>query len=190
MASYLLPILALIIGTLIGLQLPDTDQVFTLIGLVHRSIITHGLLLPLGAYLLIRKRMRWLQMGVAGLCLAIAVHLTFDLFPRSWYGYALITVPLVGQLDPTLTVLWLTISMLTCCLLALRLLRDRRDLVLALVAAGWGFITSAGRERVWLMPLVVLVGALFLASCLPNPAFDGRAAARRWVERTQQMRRP
>ena len=47
---YLLAIIALIIGTLVGLQLPDADQVFTLLGLVHRSIITHGLLLPLGLF--------------------------------------------------------------------------------------------------------------------------------------------
>jgi hypothetical protein len=34
---YILALIALIIGTLIGLQLPDTDQVFSLI-LAHRSI--------------------------------------------------------------------------------------------------------------------------------------------------------
>ena len=135
---YLFAILALIIGTLLGLQLPDADRVFTLLGLVHRSIITHGLLLPLGASLLVRARPRWLQLGVAGLSLAMAVHLAFDLFPRSWVGYALITVPLVGRLDPTLTVLWLALSVVACCLLALRLLHDRRDLALALGALGWG----------------------------------------------------
>ena len=44
-----------------------------------------------------------------------------------------------------------------------------------------------GRERIWLLPLMVLLFALFLASCLPNPAFDGRAAARRYVSRLRRI---
>jgi hypothetical protein len=187
---YLLPIIALIIGTLLGLQLPDADQVFTLLGLVHRSIITHGLLLPLGLFLLVRRREAWLTLGAAGLCLAVAVHLTFDLFPQSWRGYALLTVPLVGRIDPTLSVLWLAISIVACCLLALRLLRDRRDLGLALAAMGYSFLTAASRERVWLMPLVVLLLAFFLGSCMPNPVLDGRAATRGYVSRLRRMSRP
>jgi hypothetical protein len=186
---YILAIVALIIGTLIGLQLPDTDRVFSLF-LIHRSIITHGFLLPLGLFLIARRRERWLTLGAAGLSLAVAVHMTFDLFPVSWRGYALITVPLIGRIDPTLTVLWLAISIVACCLLALRLMRDRRDLALALAAAGWSFVLAAGRERVWLMPLVVLVLALFLASLLPNPVFDGRTASRRVAMRFRSMRRP
>jgi hypothetical protein len=187
---YLLAIIALIIGTLVGVQLPDADQVFTLLGLVHRSIITHGLLLPLGLFLIVRRREHWLTLGATGLCLAVAVHLTFDLFPQSWRGYALITVPLVGRIDPTLSVLWLAISIVACCLLALRLLRDRRDLGLALAAMGYSFLTAAGRERAWLMPLLVLLLALSLASCMPNPVFDGRATARRYVSRLRRISRP
>jgi hypothetical protein len=186
---YILALIALIIGTLIGLQLPDTDQVFSLF-LMHRSMITHGFLLPLGLFLIARRRERWLTLGVAGLCLAIAVHMTFDLFPLSWRGYALITVPFIGRIDPTLTVLWLAISIVACCLLALRLMRDRRDLALALVAMSWGFLSVIGRERTWLMPLVILLGALALASCLPNPVVDGRATARQWGARLRTIRRP
>jgi hypothetical protein len=118
------------------------------------------------------------------------VHLSFDLFPRSWIGYALITVPLVGRIAPTLTVLWLASSMVVCCLLALRLLRDRRDLALVLAAASWSFITAAGRAPAWLMPLGVLLLAFFLAACMPNPVLDGRIAARRWATRRGSLRRP
>lgn len=186
---YLLAIIALILGTLIGLQLPDSDRVFSLL-LTHRSIVTHGFVLPLGLYLLVRGRERWLQLGAASISLAVAVHLAFDLFPRGWYGYALIHVPLVGYLDSTLSVLWLATSTVACCLLALRLLRDRRDLALALVAMGWGFITVVGRERTWLLPLATLLAALAIASCLPNPVVDGRTIARRWVTALRGLRRP
>jgi Zn-dependent protease len=57
-------------------------------------------------------------------------------------------------------------------------------------AAGWSFVLAASRERVWLMPLVVLILALFLASLLPNPVFDGRTVSRRVAMRFQSMRRP
>ena len=99
-------------------------------------------------------------------------------------------MPLVGRIDPTLSVLWLAISIVACCLLALRLLRDRRDLGLALAAMGYSFLTAAGRERAWLMPLLVLLLALSLASCMPNPVFDGRATARRYVSRLRRISRP
>lgn len=186
---YLVAIIALILGTLIGLQLPDADRVFSLF-LVHRSIITHGFLLPLGLFLLAQGRERWLQLGAAGVSLAVAVHLAFDLFPRQWYGYALIHAPLFGYVGSTLSVLWLAASMVVCCLLALRLLRDRRDLALALVAMGWGFVTVMGRERTWLLPLSMLLLTLFLASCFPNPVLDGRTATRRWTAAVRGLRRP
>jgi hypothetical protein len=69
-------------------------------------------------------------------------------------------------------------------------MRDRRDLALALGAIGWGFFTVMGREQTWLMPLVILLIAFALASCLPNPTFDGRAASRDWVARLRSMRQP
>jgi hypothetical protein len=187
--GYLLAIVALIVGALIGLQLPDADQVFTLF-LVHRSLLTHSFLLPLGLALIARGRPHWLRLGAAGLAFAVAVHLAFDLFPRQWYGYALIHAPLVGRLSTSLSVLWIAGSIIACCVLGLRLVRDRRDLALCLIAVGWGFVVAAQHEAVWLMPLVSLVVALALAACLPNPVIDGRVTARRWAARARAMRRP
>jgi hypothetical protein len=187
--GYLLAVVALIVGSLIGLQLPDADRVFTLF-LVHRSILTHSFLLPLGLSLFARGRERWLALGSAGLAFAVAVHLSFDLFPRQWYGYALIHAPLVGRLNTALSVLWIAGSIVACCVLVLRLVRDRRDLALCLTAAGWGFIVAARREAVWLMPLISLAAAFALAACLPNRVIDGRATARRWATAVGRARRP
>ncbi|NJO82177.1 MAG: hypothetical protein HC828_04790 [Blastochloris sp.] len=182
-------IIALAIGTLIGLQFPDSDRVFSLL-LVHRSIVTHGFILPLGLMLLVQDRARWLRMGAAGLILAVAVHLAFDLFPRQWYGYALITVPFFGRLDSTVSVLWIALSIAVCGVLALRLLRNRTDLALLLAAAGWGFVITMGRERVWLLPLLALLVGLGIAACTPNAVIDGRATIRQWRMARQRRSQP
>ncbi|NTU80104.1 MAG: hypothetical protein HGA45_11975 [Chloroflexales bacterium] len=187
--GYLLAVVALIIRSLIGLQLPDADQVFTLF-LVHRSLLTHSFLLPLGLALIVRGRPHWLRLGAAGLAFAVAVHLAFDLFPRQWYGYALIHAPLVGRLDASLSVLWIAGSLVACWALGLMLVRDRRDLALCLVAAAWGFVVAARHEATWLMPLVSLIVAFALAACVPNPVIDGRAVARRWAAALSRARHP
>jgi hypothetical protein len=186
---YLLAAVALVLGMLIGLQLPDADRVFTLF-LVHRSVLTHSFLLPLGLYLLAQGRERWLMLGSVGLSFAVAVHLAFDLFPRRWLGFAQLHAPLVGRLDTTLSVLWIAASIVVCCALGLKLIRDRRDLALSLLAMAWAFVVAARREMVWLMPLVCLILSFALATCLPNPVIDGQATARRWAAAARAMRQP
>jgi|GEM_PF-778253 hypothetical protein len=176
----LLAVVALSVGTLIGLQLPDTDQVFTLV-LVHRSILIHSFLLPLGRYLLARGRERWLTLGSAGVSFAVAIHLAFDRFPRRWLSFAQLHAPLVGRLDPSFSGLWIAVRIVVCGVLGLRRVRDRRDLALCLAAVAWGFVVAARREAMWYMPLICLILAFAVAACLPNPVIDGRATARRWA---------
>jgi nitrate/nitrite transporter NarK len=186
---YILAVAALIVGTLIGLQLPDADRVFTLF-LVHRSVLSHSFLLPLGLYLIARGRERWLMLGSVGVSFAVAVHLAFDLFPRRWVGFAQLYAPLFGRVDTSLSVLWLAVSIVVCCALGLTLVRDRRDLALSLVAMAWGFVVAAQREAVWFMPLACLTLAFALAAFLPNPVIDGRATARRWAAAARRMGQP
>lgn len=108
-------------------RLPDIDQRFTddpwwnwLIK--HRSILTHNALVPLGVAWLCRPLKSW---GVA-LSLLIgslfAFHFLLDLFPKKWYGYAFIHLPLLGWLDwipydnnwiPTVfSIFWLGLNLL------------------------------------------------------------------------------
>jgi hypothetical protein len=188
--SIVIELLALIIGVGVGLQLPDVDRVFSFF-LVHRSILTHSALLPYLAYLLVRRQDRRLYLAVAGIALGVAVHLAFDLFPRRWYGFAQINVPLIGYLNGTLSVLWIAGSIVACCYLALRLITARRELAIALFIAACGFVLSMRREATWLMPLASLGVAFFFATCLPNGLFDGATAAREWTRAARAaVRRP
>lgn len=108
-------------------RLPDIDQRFVDLPfwnllICHRSILTHNALLPLGVAWLCRPLKR------LGMALALvpgtlfALHFWLDLFPKKWYGYAFIHLPLLGWLDwipfdnnliPTaFSIGWLSLSLL------------------------------------------------------------------------------
>ena len=86
-------VLALLGGAALGLCLPDTDFIFFF--LRHRSVVTHSVLFGVLALYLVRDREQWFRLGAAGLALALAVHLSFDMFPVNWYGSALLYVCLL-----------------------------------------------------------------------------------------------
>ena len=97
--KYLFGFAALVVGLAVGNWFPDVDQKTDL--LVHRSIVTHGPLLPIivvGVASVMRTTpLRWVALGLA---VGLAVHLSFDLFPKGWSGFALISVPGYGWMAP------------------------------------------------------------------------------------------
>ena len=91
-------LIALFIGAAIGLYFPDIDRVFPF--LLHRSGITHSVLIPFAVLWLTRQqRPEWLRAGLIGVCVTLAVHLSFDLPPVLWMGYRLISLPVISQID-------------------------------------------------------------------------------------------
>ena len=107
------------LGCYLGNEMPDLDQHTGL--LLHRSILTHGLLAPL----LVSKLFggcsaRSLQWFAAGFALGVAVHLAADLFPKAWTGFALISLPFYGWLPATASITWLVCSVAVCLGLAVR----------------------------------------------------------------------
>ena len=85
------------IALLIGIYVfPDSDQKI-LSFLSHRSILTHGILLPVLIYLILNKILKYkketLDYIYAGLLIGISIHLTADLFSKSFVGYATIKLP-------------------------------------------------------------------------------------------------
>ena len=107
------------LGCYLGSETPDLDQRTDL--LLHRSILTHGLLAPL----LVSKlfggcSVRWLQWFAAGFALGMGIHLAADLFPKAWTGFALISLPFYGWLPATASITWLVCSVMVCLGLAVR----------------------------------------------------------------------
>lgn len=85
-------------------RLPDIDQRFVNTPIVnlfisHRSILTHNAIVPLGIAWLVRplKNKGAFIAFITGSLFAF--HFYLDLFPKKWYGYAFIHLPLLGWLD-------------------------------------------------------------------------------------------
>ena len=153
--------MAFALGAWVGLKLPDVDQRIDL--LLHRSIITHGPLVPLVLVLLLRNVQRaWVRVFPMSVCLGFVVHLAFDLFPRAWSGYALISIPVYGWLPGWASVVWISGSVLTCAYWAVRLARGVLE-PLVLVVGAAGILTYAVRsESVVIGPLGVAAAALLI----------------------------
>ena len=144
---YFLPVL--ILSFLLGLAFPDVDQMFqSLLG--HRSILTHSILLPYLLYIYLEKKEPRVKTILIGLLLGIGLHLSADLHPKSWIGFALIKLPFnisIGGLSP----IWIGINAIAALYAAayfLNLLTNRKlfwisYLVIALVVG----ITYADAER-------------------------------------------
>jgi hypothetical protein len=113
-------LLALLAGVILGDWFPDFDQDTTV--LVHRSIVTHGFFAPLVLYVVLgsRKSPAPARLFVAGAALAVAVHLSFDLFPKGWSGFALIHLPAYGWTLPLVSWGWIAISIVVCSYIALK----------------------------------------------------------------------
>ena len=98
-------IIVLSLGYFVGLFFPDIDQGFQLL-LGHRSIITHSILLPYLLYFYFNKKNNLTPLKtilIVGIYLGIGLHLSADLHPKAFKGYALIKLPFnidIGGLSP------------------------------------------------------------------------------------------
>lgn len=162
MKKYLLGFIALLVGLAVGNWLPDIDQKTGL--LVHRSIVTHGPLVPLivfAAALGSRSmRLRWFALGVT---LGVAIHLSFDLFPKGWSGFALINVPSYGWTAPWFSWTWIAVSTIACIYLAFRLARSGLDNSVFLLSLIFAFSYIAAGEDAFWRPLFALAVATVIS---------------------------
>jgi len=155
----LLAVISLVAGLALGEWFPDIDQRFHF--LTHRSILTHGLIVPLLLYSMVSGlKTAALRLFVLGSSLGLAIHLGFDLFPRSWQGYALIHVPLLGQTYPILSWLWIAGSIVCCLYLSMKLARNGIEgTALLLGMLGMFAFTSTNESAFWGPLISLLVGS-------------------------------
>ena len=175
-------IILLLLALLLGLNLPDLDHQVSF--LVHRSIITHGFLVPLGVFLAVyREKMaspRFLSMGFS---LAAVTHLCFDLFPRAWVGFALIHIPLWGRSNAIFSWLWISLSIIICLYLTFVLIQTLVDILLALGSLGVAFIFYASTQPDFWPALITLLITVGITLALP---VNSREVLRSIVVRKQK----
>ena len=165
----LIGIVLLMIGIVIGFALPDSDLQWGFLG--HRSIVTHGLLMPTLLYWLVRRRehvaARLLAIGV---CLSSAIHLSFDLFPRAWTGFALIYIPLYGRTSPVFSWLWIAASITACMYFSFALGRNLVEVVVTVGGLVVAFGVYATQQGVFWPALIALAATTAAALALRSAA--------------------
>ncbi len=156
---FFLTVISLVAGLALGEWFPDIDQRFHF--LTHRSILTHGLIVPLLLYSMVSGlKATSLRLFVSGFSLGLAIHLGFDLFPRSWQGFALIHMPLLGRTHPIFSWLWIAGSMICCLYLPMRLARTAiQGAPLLLGALGLFIYTSTNETALWGPLFSLLIGS-------------------------------
>jgi|SRR5947209_1492696 len=144
----------LLLGTVIGLHFPDLDTRFQWLipswALLHRSILTHGLIISSLLFWLTRKYIAnkpSFRLFVMGLSLAFAVHLCFDFFPRGWVGFALIHIPLYGRATAFSSQAWIILSIVTCLYLAFLMVQNIVEFALSVGCLAMSFCISAFENR-------------------------------------------
>ena len=164
--SYIIGMPSLLIGIAIGLNLPDKDLETSY--LVHRSILTHGCLLPALFFWLARKRGHAVRLFAIGVSLSSAVHLCFDLFPRAWIGFALIHIPLYGRTTAAFSWLWIASSIAVCLYLAFALVKNAFEVVIVMSSLIIIFLDAATEESVFWPALITLMIATSFGLTLPG----------------------
>ncbi len=159
-------LLALLAGVILGGWLPDFDQ--DTAALVHRSIVTHGPLVPLLLYVALGSRgiPAPARLFVTGTALAVAVHLCFDLFPKGWLGYALIHVPTIGWAPPILSWGWIAISIILCFYIAIKSAQGWKESTLVFVGILAVFSFSLPAEDALWRPFIAVLGGAAIAVVL------------------------
>jgi len=173
--AFLSGIALFIFGSFIGLSFPDFDNKFYWNPvLVHRSVLTHGPLLPLLLFLACRHSLSdFARLFIIGISLATAVHLGFDMYPRGWGGFALLNVPLYGPTTAFFSQGWLLAGLVICLVLGCRLIRSMGDFTISLFGLIVLYGICAAKEPadsffvlMWLLPIS------FLAFVLSRPKDD------------------
>lgn len=164
---YFTGLILCLVGIAIGLDFPDVDHTFSF--LVHRSIVTHGALVPLilfwVAYTYNNPMIRLFAIGFNS---ATAVHLAFDFFPSKWTGYALIHIPFYGRSSQFFSQVWIVISVIACLYLTISLAKNLLEIIITGGSLAGLFSIYAVKETLLWPPLVFLIIAGAIALILPS----------------------
>ena len=119
--------LIFILLTFFCINFPDIDQSLLFI-LHHRSMVTHSIIVPAILWYFFKNNKNFTYF-IIPLYMALAIHLSADLFPKSWSGYALIYFPIIkvsffGDLG---SFLWVLANIILACFFSGKILLKHKD---------------------------------------------------------------
>ena len=158
--QHLLVLMGLVIGAKLGIKFADVDQRFPEWLLHHRALLTHGAIVPLLlASITAFTQIQIIRGFTIGFCVTNAVHLSFDLFPKAWRGYALIHF-FDWSLPPVGSWLWIALGIIISLLIAYLLWRTFVDLMVVVGSVIFGFSVYA-HEGIW-FPAIAFFSSVIL----------------------------
>ena len=134
----------LYISLLAGLEFPDFD-LHLLFFLGHRSILTHGIIIPFFLYTFLNNERyskisnkifgrffsnknvskEVLDYVYIGFLIGIAIHLCADLFPKAWIGFALIKFPPWISMGVPFSIAWMLVNMFLALKIAFNIIKQK-----------------------------------------------------------------
>ena len=134
----------LYISLLAGLEFPDFD-LHLLFFLGHRSILTHGIIIPFFLYTFLNNERysnipnrifgkffsnknvskEILDYVYVGFLIGIAIHLCADLFPKAWIGFALIVFPPWIPMGAPFSIMWMLLNMFLALKIAFKKIKQK-----------------------------------------------------------------
>lgn len=151
----------------LGINYPDMDLKIKFLS--HRSALTHSPLLSFILYYFAEKNNSIeLQYFVIGFSLAVAIHLTFDFFPKSWVGNALIKPSLGGA---TFSKAFILVSIFLLYCLSFRLMSGLGEFKLFWILSCVFYSIWAKKEESKLRPLLLFMLSYIFIGSLHYPYF-------------------
>ncbi|MDC7956200.1 hypothetical protein PKF05_10215 [Fusobacterium simiae] len=146
--------LLITVSFLFGIKLPDWD--FKL-RLRHRNILTHSPFITIIFIALYEtKRSYFFKYFIVGFSTAMAIHILFDLFPRKWYGGALLKIPFNNiSCSEETTKTFFIITSLVSVFLAIFYMTDIKEYYFVLFYAIVTFIKKRKYENSFIKPAII-----------------------------------
>ena len=137
-------LIVLYVSLLAGLEFPDFDlHIFAFLG--HRSILTHGIIIPYFLYKFLTKDgglkstnkffgrfftekkvvNQTLEYAYIGFLIGVAIHLCADLFPKQWIGFALIMFPPWIPMGAPFSIAWMFANLFFALRIAFKKLKEK-----------------------------------------------------------------
>ena len=160
----LLGFLLIVVAFFLGIKLPDWD--FKL-KLRHRNILTHSPFVTIIFIALYEiDTSYFFKYFIVGFSTAIAIHILFDLFPRKWYGGALLKIPFNNiSCSEETTKTFFIITSLVSVFLAIFYMTDIKEYYFVLFYAIITFIKKRKYENAFIKPAFIFAFLyLFLGS--------------------------
>lgn len=142
-------LLFVVIGYFLGINFPDIDQKIKFIG--HRSFITHSPIVTFILFYFVGKKNVDFHYFLQGFSFAIGIHLLFDLFPKAWFGNALIK-PMGGIF---FSKLYIFTSIIISFVFAFKIVQNINNYIVLVVIGFIAVLTYSFKEKVLIKPLVI-----------------------------------